>query len=132
MEKITKREMYEAIIEAVEKGEWKFNPEDVIDFCKNEISLLDKKAAKAKETAAKKKVENDTLTDMVYEVLTDEFQPIADIAAKIDNPDITVAKITYRLRVLVERGMAEKEQISIPAVSEGSKARKIMAYRKVN
>lgn len=132
MEKITKREMYEAIIEAVEKGEWKFNPEDVIDFCKNEISLLDKKAAKAKETAAKKKAENDTLTDMVYEVLTDEFQPIADIAAKIDNPDITVAKITYRLRVLVERGMAEKEQISIPVVSEGSKARKIMAYRKMN
>lgn len=132
MEKITKREMYEAIIEAVEKGEWKVNPEDVIDFCKNEISLLDKKAAKAKETAAKKKAENDTLTDMVYEVLTDEFQPIADIAAKIDNPDITVAKITYRLRVLVERGMAEKEQVSIPAVSEGSKVRKIMAYRKVN
>lgn len=132
MEKVTKREMYEAIIEAMENGECKYKPEDVIDFCKNEINLLDKKAAKAKETAAKKKEENDTLTDMVYEVLTDEFQPIADITAKINNPDITVAKITYRLRILVERGMAEKEQISIPAVNEGSKPRKIMAYRKIN
>ena len=52
MEKITKREMYEAIAEAMKTGECRYDPAEVISFCENEIDLLDKKAAKAKERAA--------------------------------------------------------------------------------
>ena len=130
MEKITKREMYEAIKETFETGSCKFDAATVVAFCEKEIASLDSKAAKAKERAAAKKAEADVLMDQVEDALTDEFQVIADIAATVAeaNADATVSKITYRLSKLVEAGKAEKTQVTIPA-SEGSKARKVQAYR---
>lgn len=142
MEKITKRQMYTAMINYAENGSFSFEtdegtmvvaPDEIVSFAENEISLLDKKAAKAKETAAKKKNESDALMDQVKSVLTDEFQTIADIAAAVSemNPDVTVSKTTYRLTRLVEAGIAEKAQVSIPA-TDGSKARKVQGYRLIN
>lgn len=129
MEKITKREMYEAIIALAATGEMKYDKDEYIDFCQNEIALLDKKAAKAKETAAKKRAEGDELTDAVRAALSNEqLEPIADIAARIEGEDVTVSKVTYRLTQLVKNGEAEKGEISIPG-GEGVKARKIMGYR---
>lgn len=130
MEKITKREMYEAIKETFETGSCKFDAATVVAFCEKEITSLDSKAAKAKERAAAKKAEADVLMDQVEDALTDEFQVIADIAATVAeaNADATVSKVTYRLGKLVEAGKAEKTQVTIPA-SEGSKARKVQAYR---
>ena len=136
MKKITKRDMYEAIKGLADSGALHmqdFN-EDISDsavaeFCEKEIALLDKKAAKAKETAAKKRAEGDGLTDAVRAVLSpDEFQSIADVAAQIEGEDITVSKVTYRLTQLVKNGEAEKQEISV-AGGEGQKSRKIMAYR---
>ncbi len=133
MEKITKREMYEAIVEAAKGGDFKFTAEDVITFAENEIALLDKKATKAKERAATKAAEGDALTALVTDALTDEFQPIADIAAVVatKDADATVSKVTYRLTQLVKNGVAEKSELTIPG-SEGVKARKIQGYRIVN
>lgn len=130
MEKITKREMYEAIKETFETGSCKYDAATVVAFCEKEIASLDSKAAKAKERAAAKKAEADVLYDQVADVLTGEFQVIADIAAAVAevNADATVSKVTYRLGKLVEAGVAEKTQVTIPA-SEGSKARKVQAYR---
>ena len=130
MEKITKREMFEAIKETFETGTCKFDAATVMAFCDKEIASLDSKAAKAKERAAAKKAEADGLTDLVAAALTDEFQVIADIAAAVaeSDADATVSKITYRLSKLVEAGKAEKTQVTIPA-TEGSKARKVQAYR---
>ena len=130
MEKITKREMYEAIKETFETGSCKFDAATVVAFCEKEIASLDSKSAKAKERAAAKKAEADILMDQVEDALTDEFQVIADIAATVAeaNADATVSKVTYRLGKLVEAGKAEKTQVTIPA-SEGSKARKVQAYR---
>ena len=131
MEKITKREMFEAIIEGVEAGSFKYDVEDIKAFCENEIALLDKKAAKAKELAAKKRKEGDDLTDAVRAALSaDEFEPIAEIAARIEGDDVTVAKVTYRLTQLVKNGEAEKQEVSI-ASGEG-KARKVQGYKAVN
>ena len=130
MEKITKREMYEAIKETFETGSCKFDAATVVAFCEKEIASLDSKAAKAKERAAAKKANADGLTDLVAAALTDEFQVIADIAAAVaeSDADATVSKVTYRLGKLVEAGKAEKTQVTIPA-AEGSKARKVQAYR---
>ena len=136
MEKITKREMFEAIKGLAESGALHmadFNEaisdSAVADFCENEIALLDKKAAKAKERAATKKAEGDELTDAVRAAMSaEEFEPIADIAARIEGEDVTVAKVQYRLTQLVKNGEAEKEQITVPG-GEGQKARKIMAYK---
>lgn len=130
MEKITKREMYEAIIEAMKTGEVKYAPDVVIEFCEKEIASLDRKAAKAKETAAKKRAEGDALTDMVRNALTEEFRTIADITATVavEDPEVTVSKVTYRLTQLAKNGEAEKQEVSVPG-GEGQKARKVMAYR---
>ena len=136
MEKITKREMFEAIKGIAESGAlhmFDFNEnisdEAVAEFCVNEIALLDKKAVKAKERAATKRAEGDELTNVVRAAMsTETFEPIADIAARIEGDDVTVSKVTYRLGQLVKNGEAEKTQIEI-AGDEGQKKRKIMAYK---
>ena len=130
MEKITKREMYEAIKETFETGSCKFDAAVVMEFCDKEIAALDAKAAKAKERAAAKKAEADVLMTQVEEALTGEFQTIADITAAVAevNADATVSKVTYRLGKLVESGVAEKTDVTIPG-SEGVKARKVKAFR---
>ena len=130
MKTITKREMYEAIKETFETGSCKYDAATVTAFCDKEIAALDAKAAKAKERAAAKKAEADVLMGQVEDALTDEYQVIADIAAAVAsvNPDATVSKITYRLSKLVEAGVAEKTQVTIPA-TEASKARKVQSYR---
>ena len=130
MEKITKREMFEAIKETFETGSCKFDAEVVKAFCDKEIASLDAKATKAKERAAAKKAEADVLMDQVQDALTDEFQTIADVATAVAtaNEDATTSKVQYRLSKLVEAGVAVKEQITIPA-TETTKARKVMAYK---
>ena len=129
MEKITKREMFDAIIEAAKGAEFKFTADDVITFAENEIALLDKKAVKAKERAATKRAEGDELTAVVRQVMsTETFEPIAEIAARIEGEDVTVAKVTYRLTQLVKNGEAEKSELTIPG-GEGQKARKVQGYK---
>ena len=139
MEKMTKRNVFEALINyansgvmayAGDEGDVVVSAEALTAFAENEIALLDKKAVKAKERAATKKAEGDELTEAVRAAMsTEEFEPIADIAARIEGEDVTVAKVQYRLTQLVKNGEAEKEQITVPG-GEGQKARKIMAYRK--
>ncbi len=125
MEKMTKREKFATIKSLI--GDYP----DLVEFCDNEIALLDKKAAKAKETAAKKRAEGDELTEVVFSAVSaDNFEPIAEIAARIEGPDVTVAKVTYRLTQLVKAGRIEKQEVTIPG-GEGVKARKIMAYKAV-
>ena len=138
MEKMTKRNVYEALINyanggamayAGDEGDVVVSAEALAAFAENEIALLDKKAVKAKERAATKRAEGDELTGAVRAAMsTEEFEPIAEIAARIEGEDVTVAKVQYRLTQLVKTGEAEKEQITVPG-GEGQKARKIMAYK---
>ena len=130
MEKITKKDMYEAIKETFVTGACKFDADTVIAFCDKEIASLDAKAAKAKERAAAKKAEADVLMGQVQDALTDDYQTIADIATVVSgvNSDATTSKVTFRLTKLVETQVAEKTQITIPA-TETTKARKVNAYR---
>ena len=138
MEKITKREMYEALINLATTGELTYETvEGVVTvtgdalktFAENEIALLDKKAVKAKERAAQKRAEGDELTDIVRGAMsTETFEPIAEIAARIEGEDVTVAKVTYRLTQLVKNGEAEKQELTI-AGGEGQKSRKVQGYK---
>ena len=135
MTKITKREMFEAIKGLAESGALHmqdFNEaisdSAVIAFCGNEIALLDKKAEKAKENAAKKKAEGDELTDAVLSALNEDFATIAEITSWIEGEDVTQAKVSYRLTQLCKTGKAVKEQITVDG-GEGKKNRKVMGYR---
>ena len=120
MEKITKREMFEALAAYAETtdmevqiGEAVVTAADFAAFATKEIEQLDKKAVKAKERAAAKRAEGDALTDAVLAVLTDSFQTAAEIAAQIEDEDATVAKISYRLGSLVKDGKAIKDDIKV-------------------
>ena len=138
MEKMTKRNVYEALINYANGGHMAYadgetevvvTAEALAAFAENEIALLDKKAAKAKERAATKRAEGDELTDAVRAVMsTENFEPIAEIAARIEGEDVTVAKVTYRLTQLVKNGEAEKSELTIPG-GEGVKARKVQGYK---
>ena len=139
MEKMTKRNVYEALINyanggamayAGDEGDVVVTAEALAAFAENEISLLDKKAVKAKERAAQKRAEGDELTDAVRSAMsTETFEPIAEIAARIEGEDVTISKVSYRLTSLVKSGEAVKEQITVPG-TDGQKSRKIMAYKR--
>ena len=134
MEKMTKRNVYEALINYATTGVMSYDGNEVTAealaaFAENEISLLDKKAVKAKERAAQKRAEGDELTDAVRAAMsTETFEPIAEIAARIEGEDVTVAKVTYRLTQLVKNGEAEKQELTIPG-GEGQKSRKVQGYK---
>lgn len=120
--KITKKDNFIAAVEVLEAA----GRTDLADVIRHEIELLDNKAAKAKATAAKKKVEGDALRDAVQAVLTDEFQTIADVTAQVEGEDVSTSKVQYRLNALVANGLAVKEQVT---VGEGESKRKLMAYK---
>lgn len=132
IERVTKRDYFEAIIEAMKTGEVKMEPEKIIEFCENEITLLDKKAIKAKERAATKKAEVDELMDKVYAVLSDtEFMTRnAVMDALGDMPeDVSISKIGARLTKLVDGNLIEKSEQTV-VNAEGKKS-KCMGYRKI-
>ena len=119
--KMTKAMWFEAIKAVVEASEVEQKAE-MVEFIDAQVELLAKKAEKAKERAAAKKVEGDELREVVKAVLTEDFQAIDEIVAQIDGEDITKAKVTARLTQLVKAELAEKEQIKVGD-------RKVMAYR---
>ena len=133
--KLTKKDFYNAIKDAMVTGECSIDPNEVIAFCENEIEMLDKKAAKAKERQAAKKAEGDELTEIVKSALTEEFQVTADIAKAVveatGNEDYTHHKISYRLSQLVKNGFAVAGDIKISA-TETSKARSVKGYKLVD
>ena len=105
---------------------------DIVEYAVKEQESLAKKAAKAKEKAAEKKIEGDELRDAVKAVLTDEYQVIGDIFPQVADEagEITTAKVTYRLTALVKAGIAEKAEVKVSG--EGEKTRKVMGYRLVD
>ena len=132
---VTARARFEEIIDlaqlAAENGFEGFDFEGMVAFAQKEIAKLDKKAAKAKETAAAKKAEGDVLTQVVLDCLTDEVEAIAVItervAAQEGCEDVTVGKVQYRLGALAREGKAVKGEVVIPA-TETSKKRTVSGY----
>lgn len=134
--KVTKKDYYNNIIQAMKTGEVTIDPVDIIAFCENEIAMLDRKAEKAKERAAAKKADGDALTDAVRAALTDEFAITADITLKVaealgDDAEVTIHRVQYRLTQLAKNGEAEVTDMKIEA-TENTKARTLKAYRKAN
>ena len=107
--KITKRERFVEIIDVLNGVD---GTDDLVAFVNDQIALLDKKAAKAKETAAAKKVA-DPLLDVVLTGVNDELSTVADIVARIGNADLTAAKASYRLNKLAEAGTIVKDTVKI-------------------
>lgn len=122
-EKLTERKIYAAIVDGTFED---LDVDTVVAWAQKKIDQLDRKAAKAKENAEKKKAEGDALTEAVLASLTTEFEPIAEIASRIEGDDITLSKISYRLNAAYKAGKIEKGEV----VLTGEKGkRKVVAYR---
>lgn len=122
--KVTKKEWYAEIRKIVEAAEVE-NKEGALEFIDNQVKLLEAKAAKAQENAAKKKADGDALREAVYKVLTTELQTIDQITEQVDGEDVTKAKVTARLTQLVKAEMAVKDTVK---TEDG---RKVTAYKVV-
>lgn len=122
--KVTKKEWYAEIRKVVEAADVE-NKDGALEFIDNQVKLLEAKAAKAQENAAKKKANGDNLREAVYNVLTTELQTIDQITEQvvIEGEDITRNKVTARLTQLVKAGMAVKDTVK---TDDG---RKVTAYK---
>lgn len=118
--KITKKDKFLEIQDVLENA----GHADLAAFIGDQVALLDKKAAKAKETAAAKKAE-DPYLDIVKGALTGDFQTIDAIVAAVGEEDFTNAKASARLRKLVNAGVAEKTDVVV-------EKRKLVAYKLVD
>lgn len=117
--KITKRDRFEEIKTLLADNE------GIVEFCDNEIALLDSKAEKAKARNAEKKAEGDALQDEIAALLTGDFQTIDAIMDGVTDEDATKAKVQARLTKLVNAGVAIKEQVTVEI--DGKKTKR-MAY----
>ena len=105
---MTNKEMFEQI-----KG--KLTDVEEIAFIETQIAALDRKAAKAKERAAAKKVAGDELRETIFSVLTDEFQTLDMILPAVKeitgDDTLTNSKIIPRLSALVDLEKVVKEKV---------------------
>ena len=123
MNKLTDKAIYTAIVEGTFED---LDVDTVVTWAEKKIAQIEHKAAKAKETAAKKRAEGDELTAAVLAAVTGEFQTIGDIAANVDAADVTVSKVSYRLNAAAKAGTLEKGEITL----DGEKGkRKVVAYK---
>ena len=116
--KITKKDNLTDIIAltkaAAEAGIEGFDFDEIKTFAEKEIDNLDKRAAKAKERAATKKAETDTLKETIFATLNSEtFLTINNIVAAIDDEEVTNGKVASRLTALRNEGRVESEDIKV-------------------
>ena len=123
-DKLTDRKIYTAIVEGTFDD---LDTDALVAWAEKKIAQLDHKAAKAKETAAKKRAEGDELTDAILATVTNDFQTIAEIAACIEGDDVTASKIAYRLNAAAKAGKLEKGEVIIDG---DGKKRHVVAYKR--
>ena len=118
MTKMTKKDYFNAVISLLDYVPFDnidadLPPqEDIVKFCKNEIDLLDKKSAKAKDKAAEKKAKMDDLTVAILNFLDgcDEPATINTIVAAVGDafPDVKAGTLTKtEITVAREKGKAK-------------------------
>lgn len=133
MEKMTKRNVYEAMIDGMKTGHFRYEAEEIIAFFENEIELLDKRTEKSRANRSKKvNTENETLRNLIYEALsTEEYATIDAITKSITEefPEATNSRVSYQLNQLVKDELVEKKGDSV-ASTNGGRARRVQTFRK--
>lgn len=115
--KVTNKEMFTKIKDALMASNVE-DKEDLIAFIDGRIALIDKKAAKAAETAAEKKNELDELCEVVKSILGTEPQTADDVFAQVSGEDVTIAKVRARLTKLEKAGIAVKTDVKVDGKSK--------------
>lgn len=123
--KTTKKEYFEQV-KAILLASPNMIPTELIEFIDKEIAALNKKAEAARD---KKKAANDELMEEVFNCLTsEEFTVIPQIMKHFEGrEEISSAKVTARLKKLVDVERVEKDIVKVSA--EGEKTRQLTGYR---
>ena len=116
-EKKTKREMF------LEMAEMEANL-PYRDFLMEQVEQLDRRNEKAKERKAQKAKESDAMREAIAALLTENLQTAAELTSQLEDtyPEISRAKVTARMKLLIEEGIAGKMQVK---TEDG---RRVMAY----
>lgn len=126
---MTKREIFENILQYVETDVMEIDKETLRAFATRELDSLDKRLATDRKRNEAKKEAGDLLTKAIQNVLTTEPQTANEIIEQLeDQEDLTPSKIAYRMRPLIEDNSAMKVKISVKD-EETNKTRQLTAYR---
>lgn len=124
--KITERELYTSIIDG------NFDMNALVEFANKKLAQLDKRNESAKKRAAKKRAENDELTQVVLGVLTSEPLSRGDVLEAVlatgeyTEEAMTLGRVGYQLSKLVREGFAVKQEAVIEG--EDGKNKHIAVY----
>jgi hypothetical protein len=110
--KITKKDMFTAIIDLFEGKETERTPMECIDFCKAQIELLSNRSTTAKRKPSKEKVENDAVRELIMAALEgapDETFNRAELSELIPELEgATANRLAGLMRPLVADGKVYK------------------------
>lgn len=120
--KMTKKEYYDLIKNIIEGADIA-EKNELIEFINKQVAQIDAKAEKAKAKASEKRAAGDELREVIKTILTNELQTADEITNKIENEEVTRAKVIARLSQLVKNGEVEKTDVK---TSEG---RNVKAYK---
>ena len=110
--KMTKAEVLAVIAEAMADNA------DVVEYCENEIALLDKKKEKAHARAAAKKEAGNELRDLIETILENATEPMTRemVLGAIDGAEeaeLTVSKVGSQISQLVQLGRVSKTSVKV-------------------
>ena len=88
---------------------------ELIEWCDKKIEILERKADKAREKAAEKKVAGDELQERIYSVLVDAGREMTadSILEALDTEGLSKQKIIARLSNLVKAGKVVKDEVRV-------------------
>lgn len=107
---MTKKEMFKNIIALMKDGACEATFEEIVDFCSNEIALLEKKAATPRKPTATQ-VENEAFAAEIVSYLTSVDMPksIKELQSEVESlAPLSNQRISHILSALVEKGVLDK------------------------
>lgn len=110
---MTKKEMYKNIIALVNDGACEATLPEIVDFCSNEIALLEKKAATPRKPTANQ-IENESLSAEILAYLTEVDTPksIKELQEEVSSlAALSNQRISHILSALVNAEKLEKTYV---------------------
>lgn len=110
---MTKKEMFKNIIALVNDGNCDATFGEIVDFCNNEIALLEKKAATPRKPTANQ-IENEAFSAQIVSYLTekDALKSIKEMQEDVPSlAPLSNQRISHILSALVNAGKLEKSYI---------------------
>lgn len=131
----TERQAFEATMNMMKNGaatcikdgeETVIPAEELLEWYKNKLEKLDARAAKERVRREEQKAAGDELEQEIFEMMTEEPITCDEIVERLDNEDITVGKVRYRVSALARKGKVAKTIISV--VDDENKKKNVTAY----